>query len=45
MDEKLILHEDYENFANYLGIDYEDYLELIGDYEISLDDVDFAMNY
>jgi hypothetical protein len=22
-------HDDYENFAKYLGIDYEDYCELI----------------
>jgi hypothetical protein len=22
-------HDDYENFAKYLGIDYEDYYELV----------------
>lgn len=30
----LMLHEDYENFAeNYLGVDYEDYIELLSDFE------------
>jgi hypothetical protein len=24
-------HDDYENFAKYLGIDYEDYCELVLD--------------
>lgn len=24
----LILHDDYENFASYLGVDYEDYVNL-----------------
>ena len=24
----LILHDDYEGFANYLGVDYDDYVNL-----------------
>jgi len=24
----LVLHDDYENFAFYLGVDYEDYVNL-----------------
>lgn len=25
---EFLLHDDYENFANYLGLDYEDYVNL-----------------
>lgn len=28
MIETFVLHDDYETFANYLGIDYEDYVNL-----------------
>lgn len=32
---ELMLHKDYENFAeNYLGIDYEDYVELLSDFDL-----------
>lgn len=31
-EKEMILHDDYENFANYLGVDYEDYVELLGDF-------------
>jgi hypothetical protein len=42
----MILHEDYENFAQYLGIDYEDYVELLGDYELNEDEleVEYALS-
>lgn len=33
-DKEMILHDDYENFAKYLGIDYDDYMELLGDYDL-----------
>ena len=37
---ELMLHDDYQSFAeNYLGIDYEDYVEMLS--EIELSDVEF----
>ena len=36
MIDTYLLHKDYENFAeNYLGIDYDDYVELLGEFELS----------
>ena len=35
MFDEMTLHEDYENFASYLGIDYDDYVELLGDFEFA----------
>jgi hypothetical protein len=38
---ELMLHEDYESFAeNYLGVDYEDYVELLSDFEIPDEEFD-----
>ena len=38
----LMLHKDYENFAeNYLGIDYDDYVELLGEFELSEGELEF----
>ena len=28
MFNSFVLHDDYENFASYLGVDYEDYVNL-----------------
>lgn len=37
--------DDYENFAlKYLGIDLEDYVELIGDYEIKNEELDYSLS-
>ena len=32
--DELVLHDDYEDFASYLGLEYEDYVELVGDFEL-----------
>lgn len=39
-EKEMILHDDYENFAKYLGVDYEDYMELLGDYDYIEDEVE-----
>ena len=32
-------HDDYEDFASsYLGVEYEDYVELVGDFELYEDE-------
>ena len=32
--DELVLHKDYEDFASsYLGVEYEDYVELMGDFD------------
>ena len=37
--------DDYEDFAmNYLGIDLEDYVELIGDYQIKDEEFDYSLS-
>jgi hypothetical protein len=37
--------DDYENFAlNYLGIDLEDYVELIGDYGVKDEELDYSLS-
>ncbi len=33
-------HDDYESFAKYLGVDYEDYAEMIGDFELCEDEIE-----
>jgi Cft2 family RNA processing exonuclease len=39
---ELMLHDDYQSFAeNYLGIDYEDYVEMLS--EIELPDDEFVL--
>lgn len=44
--ENLNQRKDYENFAvNYLGIDLEDYVELICDSEVSSEELDNALSY
>ena len=41
--DELVLHKDYEDFASsYLGVEYEDYVELVGDYE--LDEDEYALS-
>ena len=36
--DELVLHKDYEEFASsYLGVEYEDYVELMGDFELDED--------
>lgn len=36
-----VLHDDYEEFATrYLGIDYEDYVNMLGGYDDSLYELD-----
>ena len=34
IDDEMKSHDDYESFAKYLGVDYEDYAEMIGDFEL-----------
>ncbi len=34
-------HDDYEYFARYLGVDYDDYVESIGDYEYGEFEVEY----
>ncbi len=36
-------HDDYESFASYLGVDYEDYIELVGEFEVGEDEVEYAL--
>ncbi len=37
--DELVLHKDYEDFASsYLGVEYEDYVELMGDFELDEDE-------
>lgn len=48
MFNELMLHDDYESFAeNYLGIDYEDYVEMLGEVELPDDEfiTDYGMNF
>lgn len=40
LDKEMILHDDYEQFAKYLGVDYEDYVELLNDCYYDEDDVE-----
>ena len=35
MFDEMMLHDDYEDFAKYLGVDYDDYVELLGDFEFA----------
>lgn len=35
-------HDDYENFAKYLGIDYEDYCEMVLDVVPEEDDLELV---
>ena len=36
---------DYEDFAmNYLGIDLEDYVELVGDYGVKDEELDYSLS-
>ena len=44
--ESLDQRKDYEEFAmNYLGIDLEDYVELICDSEVSTKELDASLSY
>lgn len=35
-------HDDYENFAKYLGIDYEDYYEMVVDLFVPEEDFEYV---
>jgi hypothetical protein len=35
MFDEMTLHDDYEDFAKYLGVDYDDYVELLGDFDFA----------
>ncbi len=41
---EFVLHKDYENFASYLRIDYEDYVELLSDFEFDEDQIEYALS-
>jgi len=38
--DEFVRHDDYEFFASYLGVDYEDYVELIGEFELSEEEIE-----
>jgi hypothetical protein len=40
IDDEMKSHDDYESFAKYLGVDYEDYAEMIGDFELCEDEIE-----
>jgi hypothetical protein len=43
--DELVLHKDYEDFASsYLGVEYEDYVELVGDFELDEDEIEYALS-
>jgi len=37
-------HDDYESFASYLGVEYEDYIELVGEFELGEDEIEYALS-
>lgn len=44
--DKLVSSKDYQEFAqNYLGIDLEDYLDLIDDYELTEEGLESVLSY
>ena len=43
IDDEMKSHDDYESFASYLGVDYEDYIELVGEVEVGEDEVEYAL--
>lgn len=43
ISDDLMLHDDYEDFAKYLGVDYEDYVELLSEFEVP--DYDLEVDY
>jgi hypothetical protein len=41
----LNLHDDYENFANYLGVDYDDYVNLqLGLYDEDEIEIEYSVS-
>lgn len=40
IDDEMKSHDDYESFASYLGVEYEDYIELVGDFEFCEDEIE-----
>jgi len=43
--DELVLHKDYEEFASsYLGVEYEDYVELMGDFELDEDEIEYSLS-
>ncbi len=43
--DELVLHKDYEEFASsYLGVEYEDYVELLSDFEFDEDEIEYALS-
>ena len=46
MTDELMVFNDYRDFAEtYLGIDLEDYLELLDDYELTEDGLESVLTY
>jgi hypothetical protein len=41
LQKEMTKHDDYEYFANYLGVDYDDYVELVGDFDYSEGEVEY----
>ena len=41
LQKEMTTHDDYEYFANYLGVDYDDYVELIGDFDYGEGEVEY----
>lgn len=46
MADPAVLHDDYEYFAHYLGVDYEDYYNLqlgLPDEDVELEEVEYEI--
>jgi hypothetical protein len=43
-EEELLSHDDYENFASHLGIDYEDYYNMIWGKDLNEDLIPFTFD-
>jgi hypothetical protein len=41
LQKEMTKHDDYEYFANYLGVDYDDYVELVGDFDYGEGEVEY----
>jgi hypothetical protein len=37
---EMVLHDDYESFASYLGVDYDDYYEMINDLNLESEEIE-----
>ena len=44
MIDTYLLHDDYEDFAEkYLGIDYDDYIELLNEFELCEGELEISL--